>query len=89
MKLQPGLSARQKLKLLLPCLLYLMAGLCCLLIPARFADGFILAAGILSLLSSLPFLLHGLQWHRGLDLLAAMLTLALGLLCMLHEKQGC
>lgn len=88
MKLQPGLSARQKLKLLLPCLLYLMAGLCCLLIPARFADGFILAAGILSLLSSLPFLLHGLQWHRGLDLLAAMLTLALGLLCIFMRSRG-
>lgn len=83
-----ALSSRQRLKLTLPCLLYLICGLGCLLVPARFADAFILTAGMVSLLSSIPFFVHAFQWHRRLDLVAALLTAALGLLCVFMRCQG-
>ncbi|WP_290457829.1 hypothetical protein [Faecalibaculum rodentium] len=83
-----ALSLRQRLKLMLPCLLYLICGLGCLLVPARFADAFILTAGMVSLLSSIPFFVHAFQWHRRLDLVAALLTAALGLLCVFMRCQG-
>ena len=73
---------------MLPCLLYLICGLGCLLVPARFADAFILTAGMVSLLSSIPFFVHAFQWHRRLDLVAALLTAALGLLCVFMRCQG-
>lgn len=74
--------------MLLPCLLYLIAGLACLFVPARFADGFLVVMGLVSLASAVPFAVHAVQWKRSLDALAALLTLALGILCLCFRSRG-
>lgn len=75
-------------KTLLPALLFFMTGICCFLIPEKFSDAFVLGAGVISFLSCLPFLIHGIKWKRSMDLIGAAACLIFSLVCFFNFHTG-